>query len=178
MGFLNGLAITRLGVNPFVVTLGMMSIARGLAYWVSGRTLVGLPRRLRPGWVTALQTARSRLPFAFQPRRLDHSGCWRLVVAVLLRLTVFGRHCYAVGSSEIDGPPLPASTSIGRSCSSIRFAGLLTGWAGILVFAQSGSGNPNSSVGLELDVIAAVVIGGASLGGGQGTVGGTRCWAC
>ncbi len=52
-------------------------------------------------------------------------------------------------------------------------AGLLTGWAGILVFAHGGGGDPNSGVGLELDVIAAVVIGGGSLSGGQGTVSGT-----
>ncbi len=168
-GLTNGLAITRLKVSPFVVTLGMMSIARGVAYWLSVRTIVPF-RGARPGWVTSLGT--SRVDFL-----LVSPGVWITVllalgIAVLLRYTVFGRHCYAVGSNEATARL--CGINVGRTKILVyTLSGLLTGWAGILAFAQGTSGNPGSSAGLELDVIAAVVIGGASLAGGQGTVGGT-----
>ena len=101
-------------------------------------------------------------------------GLWSLVVlaiatAVVLRYTVFGRHVYAVGSNEA------AARLCGVNVSRTRLivytlAGLLTGWAGVILFAHSNSGNPTLGEQLELDVITAVVIGGASLSGGKGTV--------
>jgi ribose transport system permease protein len=166
-GFINGQVITRLRVPPFVATLGMMSIARGVAVWLAGRTRIAF-RGAQPGWVHAVATTNSE--YLFDP------GVWSvlllaLVVAVLLRYTVFGRYCYAIGSNEATARL--CGVAVERQKVYIyALAGLLTGWAGILVFAQNSSGDPNSSVGLELDVIAAVVIGGASLTGGQGTVGG------
>jgi ribose/xylose/arabinose/galactoside ABC-type transport system permease subunit len=104
-------------------------------------------------------------------------GVWSVVllaaaVAVLLRYTVFGRYCYAIGSNEatakLCGVPIERNKVLIYTA-----AGLFAGWGGILMFAQSTSGDPNGGVGLELDVIAAVVIGGASLSGGQGNVLGT-----
>jgi ribose/xylose/arabinose/galactoside ABC-type transport system permease subunit len=89
----------------------------------------------------------------------------------LLRYLVLGRYAYAIGSSEatarLCGVPIARTKIV-----IYTLAGLLTGWAGVLRFASVG-GDPSGSVGLELEVIAAVVIGGASLNGGQGTVGGT-----
>ncbi len=169
-GLINGLTITRLRLSPFVATLGMLSMARGLAYWLSGRTQVSFPGA-RPGWVTALQTSEVPWYYLFDP------GVWitlvlALAAAVVLRWTVFGRYCYAIGSNEATAR-LCGINSDRQKVYVYLLAGLLTGWAGILVFAHGTSGDPNSSVGLELEVIAAVVIGGASLGGGQGTVGGT-----
>jgi ribose transport system permease protein len=87
----------------------------------------------------------------------------------LLHLTVFGRHLYAVGSNEA------AARLCGVNVARTRLlvytlAGLLTGWAGVIMFAHSNSGNPTLGEQLELDVITAVVIGGASLSGGKGTV--------
>jgi ribose transport system permease protein len=168
-GLVNGLAITRLRVTPFVATLGMLSIARGLAVWLAGRKTIPFPGA-RPPWVDALsRTSSSR--YIFDP------GVWSLfglavLMALLLRLTVFGRYCYAIGSNET------AARLCGIAIERTKvyvyaLAGVLTGWAGILVFAQGSGGDPTSSVGLELDVIAAVVIGGASLSGGQGSVFGT-----
>jgi ribose transport system permease protein len=167
-GFVNGLVITQLRVVPFVATLGMMSVARGVAVWLAGRTRISFAGAL-PGWVEAFIRAQSR--FLFDP------GVWSAIllagtVAVLLRFTVFGRYCYAIGSNEATARL--CGVSVDRHKVAIyTLAGLLTGWAGIMVFAQNTCGDPNSSVGLELDVIAAVVIGGASLTGGRGTVGGT-----
>jgi ribose transport system permease protein len=168
-GLVNGLAITRLRVTPFVATLGMLSIARGLAVWLAGRRTIPFPGE-RPSWVDALSQATSS-------RYLFDPGVWSLfalalLMAGLLRLTVFGRHCYAIGSNETAARL--SGVAVERTKVWIFvLAGLLTGWAGILVFAQGNGGDPTSSVGLELDVIAAVVIGGASLSGGEGNVAGT-----
>jgi ribose transport system permease protein len=168
-GLVNGLVITRLRVTPFVATLGMLSIARGLAVWLAGRKTLSFPGA-RPSWVDALSRVASER-FLFDP------GVWSLfalagLMVVLLRTTVFGRHCYAIGANE-EAARL-CGIAVERTRIWIYFlAGLLTGWAGILVFAQGSGGDPTSSVGLELEVIAAVVIGGASLSGGQGGVLGT-----
>jgi len=166
-GLANGLIITRLRLAPFVATLGMLGIARGLAVWLSGRQLLTFPRDARPGWVDALARVHAGWT-VFNP------GFWSLaglavVVAVLLRLTVLGRYCYAIGSNEatarLCGVPIDR-----YKVAIYTLAGLLTGWAGVLMFAHGTSGDPSAGEGLELRVIAAVVIGGASLSGGQGTV--------
>jgi ribose transport system permease protein len=169
-GLTNGVIITACRVPPFVTTLGMLSIARGLAIWLAGRQAISFPSGARPGWVDRL--ARSHADYV-----VLYPGFWTLVllslgISVLLRYTVLGRYCYAIGSNEptarLCGVP------IGRTKVVLyTLAGLLTGWAGILSFAHVGTGEPNGNVGLELEVIAAVVIGGASLNGGQGTVIGT-----
>jgi ribose transport system permease protein len=169
LGLFNGLGVTLLRVTPFVVTLGTLSIARGLAYYFSSRTKINFPRAA-PDWVTALQRAEVK-------HTLVDPGVWSaaglaLFVALLMSLTVFGRYCYAIGSNELTARL--CGIPVGRSKILIyTLAGLLTGWAGVLVFAQTSSGDPSAQVGLELNVIAAVVIGGASLSGGQGNVVGT-----
>ena len=172
-GLINGLTITLLRLAPFVATLGMMSLARGVAHWLtrlSGASKMTLDPNVATAWVDALQ--QSDHPYLF-----FDPGVWSAVllaaaVALLLRFTVFGRHCYAVGSNEatarLCGIPVERT-----KVAVYILAGLLTGWAGVLRFAESNIGNPGAGVGLELEVIAAVVIGGASLSGGQGTVTGT-----
>jgi ribose transport system permease protein len=167
-GLVNGLVITRLRVAPFVATLGMMSIARGMAVWLAGRTRISF-RGALPEWVQAVGSTRSK--YLFDPG-VRSVLVLAAAMAVLLRYTVFGRYCYAVGSNEATARL--CGIAVDRQKVWIyTLAGLMTGWAGLLVFAQNASGDPNSSVGLELDVIAAVVIGGAALTGGQGTIGGT-----
>jgi ribose transport system permease protein len=166
VGLANGLLVTRLRLPPFVATLGMFGVARGLAVWLAERTALAFPVGGRPGWVEGLAKV-----------SLLNPGLWSLVVlavatAVLLRLTVFGRHVYAVGSNEATARL--CGVNVARTKLLVyTLAGLLTGWAGIILFAQSDSGNPTLGEQLELDVITAVVIGGASLGGGRGTVIGT-----
>ena len=169
-GLANGIIISGLRVPPFVTTLGMLSIARGLATWISGRQTLSFPGGVRPAWVAALSETDS-------PYFLFYPGFWSLVIlaigtAILLKRTVLGRYCYAIGSNEstarLCGIPINRNKIVLYSV-----AGLLTGWAGILSFAHVGSGDPSSNVGLELTVIAGVVIGGASLRGGRGTVVGT-----
>ncbi len=169
-GLCNGLMITRLRIAPFVATLGMLSVARGLAYWAAGRHRIALGSGTQPDWVTRLQNARD-------PSLVFEPGVWSAlalaaVMAVVLRYTVFGRYGYAIGSNEATARL--CGVPVGRTKVGVYvLAGLRAGWAGVLTFAHSGSGDPNASIGLELIVIAAVVIGGASLNGGQGGVFGT-----
>jgi ribose/xylose/arabinose/galactoside ABC-type transport system permease subunit len=162
-GLVNGLLVTQLRLPPFVATLGMLGIARGAAVWLAERTTLAFPRGGRPEWVETV--ARVSL---FNP------GLWSLAVlavltAVLLHLTVFGRHLYAVGSNEATARLCGVNVSRTKILV-YTLAGLLTGWAGVILFAHSNSGNPTLGEQLELDVITAVVIGGASLSGGKGTV--------
>jgi ribose transport system permease protein len=173
-GLVNGLVITLLRVAPFVATLGMMSVARGLAVWLSDRTLVSFPSRAgfpKPSWIESLSSATGAGYGLVDP------GVWSwlllaVVVALILRFTVFGRYSYAIGSNEATARL--CGVNVDRCKVAIyTLAGLLTGWAGVLAFAQTSSGDPNAEKELALDVIAAVVIGGASLSGGQGTVFGT-----
>jgi ribose transport system permease protein len=164
-GLANGLLITQLRLPSFVVTLGMMSIARGSAIWLAERTLLAFPDGNAPQWVKSLAVA-----------KLYNPGFFSLIVlacltAVLLWATQFGRHLYAVGSNEATARL--CGVNVDRTkVKAYTLAGLLAGWAGILLFAHGDSGNPSAAEGMELEVIAAVVIGGASLTGGKGNVAG------
>jgi len=164
-GLANGLLVTRLQLPPFVATLGMIGIARGGAVWGADRKVLAFADGRSPDWVVALASSQSEF---------TNPGLWSLILlailtAVLLHLTVFGRHLYAVGSNEATARLCGVSVSRTKLCV-YTLAGLLTGWAGVLLFAHSNSGNPTLGEQLELDVITAVVIGGASLSGGRGTV--------
>ena len=162
-GLVNGLLVTKLQLPPFVATLGMFGIARGVAVWLAGRTTLPFPLGGSPEWVDTVGRV-----------SLTNPGLWSLVLlailtAVLLKLTVFGRHLYAVGSNE--STARLCGVNVTRTKLLVyALAGLLTGWAGVILFAHSNSGNPTLGEQLELDVITAVVIGGASLSGGKGTV--------
>lgn len=162
-GLINGLLVTQLRLPPFVVTLGMLSIARGSAIWLAERTLLAFPVGARPGWVETLALS-----------RLYNPGFVSLIVlaaliALVLAATRFGRYVYAVGSNEATARLCGVNVSRTKVLA-YTVAGLLTGWAGVLLFAHGDSGNPSAGEGVELTVIAAVVIGGASLNGGKGTV--------
>ncbi len=168
-GLVNGLSVTVLRVSPFVATLGMFGMARGVGVWLADRKTVPFQGD-RPEWVRTLATVGPKAT-------LLNVGVWSalllcVLTALLLRRTVFGRHVYAVGSNEATARL--CGVAVERTKVLIyTLAGLLTGWAGILLFAQVNSGNADSGVNLELNVIAAVVVGGASLAGGRGGVGGT-----
>lgn len=164
-GLVNGLVITTLRVSPFVTTLGMYSVARGMAHWLTDKTMIPLDGRT-PNWM--------RL---YERQDFYNPGIWSalllaVLVWLLLRQTVLGRHCFAIGSNEatarLCGVPVAW-----RKIVIYTLAGLLTGWAGVVYFARTGAGDPNGHEQLTLEVIAAVVIGGASLNGGRGTVLGT-----
>jgi ribose/xylose/arabinose/galactoside ABC-type transport system permease subunit len=164
-GLVNGLLVTKLKLPPFVATLGMFGIARGVAVWLAERKVLAFPLGGGPEWVSAVASVE---------HEFINPGLWSLVLlavltAVLLHFTVFGRHLYAVGSNEATARL--CGVNVNRTKLIVyTLAGLLTGWAGVIMFAHSNSGNPTLGEQLELDVITAVVIGGASLAGGKGTV--------
>lgn len=165
-GLLNALMITRLRVVPFIATLGMWGVARGLAKGIASEQKINAPA----AWLGDSVLVRNPEPSWL----MVSPGVWAMVglavlVWALLRYTALGRHIFAIGSNE----------STARLCG-IRvervklylysIAGLTTGLAGVIQFCRLNVGDPTTAVGTELDVIAAVVIGGGSLSGGEGSV--------
>ncbi|MGZ5970288.1 MAG: ABC transporter permease, partial [Polyangiales bacterium] len=162
-GAFNGLLVARLRMLPFIVTLGSMSILRGTAKGFANEQKIDAPAR-------GLDALLSPTPGSYLPP----SGVFIAIgiaglAAFLLTSTRFGRHVYAVGSNErtarLCGVRVEA-VKIGV----YALAGLLAGMAGVLEFSMLTVGDPTTAVGLELEVIAAVVIGGASLSGGEGSI--------
>ena len=163
-GLFNGLVITQFRLPPFVATLGMLSIARGLTMlWTGGVPITRLGSEF--GFLgTGI--------FLGIPMPVLISGVLVGVFVVVTRKTRFGRYIYAVGGNEraarLTGLPVDR-VKVGV----YTLGGLLAGAAGLIVTARLDSAQPNAGLGYELDSIAAVVIGGTSLSGGQGSVLGT-----
>ncbi|MDP9478683.1 MAG: ABC transporter permease [Actinomycetota bacterium] len=163
-GLVNGLLVSFAGLNPFIATLGMLTVARGLVFIATGAVAVfGAPQSFR----LLGQGRIGPIPIPI---------IVILVVAVLgyivLSRTKLGRYAYAMGSNpeaaRLSGIPIK------RYLTSVYvISGALAGLGGMIAASRVNSGQPNYGVGLELDVIAAAVIGGASLFGGQGTIVGT-----
>jgi ribose transport system permease protein len=172
-GLGNGLIITRLRVVSFVATLGMMGAARGLAqYLAEGRPVLFRDVVNPPGWVAWLSAIRPEPAWLVVGPAAWSVLLLGVLAAVGLHYTVLGRYCYALGSNEATARL--CGVRVERTKVVIyTLAGLMTGWAGVLQTARSGAGVFDVQAGLELEVIAAVVIGGGSLSGGAGTVSGT-----
>jgi inositol transport system permease protein len=162
-GVINGSLISKFKIPPFIATLGMMTVARGFALIYSNKPL----SQLTPEYNFIGQGAILGVPFPV---------IILIVVAVathiMLNNTPFGRYIYALGGNE------QAARISGVSIDRVKIgvytlAGLLSGLAGLVVSSRVGSGQPGQGVGIELDAIAAAVIGGTSLAGGIGTIWGT-----
>jgi ribose transport system permease protein len=165
VGFINGSLITGLRLVPFIITLGMMGIARGVAKWMAGNQKIDAPLT----WVNELM-AKSPQPSWL----LLAPGVWLMIflavaMAVLLRYTVFGRHVFAIGSNEATARLCGVRTKRAKIII-YSLAGLFCGLSGVMEFSRLTVGDPTVAVGLELDIIAAVVIGGGSLSGGEGSI--------
>jgi ribose/xylose/arabinose/galactoside ABC-type transport system permease subunit len=165
-GALNGLLVVGLRIAPFIATLGTMSALRGIAKGLADEQKIDAPARGLDDWMAVLPGERA-VPY----------GVWlalaaAVVFALVLSYTKLGRHAVAVGSNELTARLCGVPVSRVR-LTIYALGGLLAGLAGILEFSTLTVGDPTDSVGLELEAIAAVVIGGGSLSGGQGSVAGT-----
>jgi ribose transport system permease protein len=168
VGLGNGALVTRLRLVPFIVTLGMMGIARGAAKWIAGNQKIDAPMT----WVNELMAKSPRPSWL-----LLAPGVWIVILfavamAVLLKYTVFGRHVFAVGSNEATARLCGIRTDRVKVLV-YAISGLFCGLSGVMEFSRLTVGDPTVAVGLELDIIAAVVIGGGSLSGGEGSILGT-----
>ncbi|MBN1543687.1 ABC transporter permease [candidate division KSB1 bacterium] len=172
-GLMSGVLIARGHLPPFIATLGMMGIGRGLALLLTGgKAVFGLPpsfnllgggrvEDIAPAWIDRLIGG---VPIPVLLTVL-------LAVAFHLILTrlPFGRHIYAIGSNS--AAAMLSGIRVPRNLIKIyALNGLLCGFAGIVSASRLSTGQPTAGTGAELDVIAACVIGGASLSGGEGTI--------
>jgi ribose transport system permease protein len=167
-GLVNGALVTRLRVVPFIVTLGTMLLIRGAAKGLAAERRIEAPVT----WLNSLlRTVRDGSGV------LLPTGIWitirlAVVVALVLRYTRFGRHLVAIGSSERTARL--CGVRVERTKIAVyAIAGGFAALAGVMEFSKLSVGDPTVSIGLELDVIAAVIIGGGSLSGGKGSVVGT-----
>ncbi len=170
-GFVNGVGITKLRMpHPFIMTLGMLFMARGLANLISGGVpYSGLPDPIRflgsaRIFLGEVDGTRLNLPVVFIFTVVVYLVFW-----VLLEHTVFGRRLYAIG-----GNPQAARVSginVDRTLIIVySICGCMAGIAGLIMAGRTNSGFPNAGLGMELEAIAAVIIGGASFFGGRGQV--------
>jgi len=172
MGALNGIMIVGLRLVPFIVTLGMMGVIRGLAKGIAQERTIYV---MEDVWVKGIMRETLTTTDTSRSWMLLPPGVWLMIVSAilaagLLRYTRLGRHIFAIGSNEetarLCGVPVGRTKIIVYS-----LAGLFAGLAGLMEFAYGrGIGEPTAALGYELYVIAAVVIGGASFMGGEGTI--------
>ncbi len=163
IGLINGFITSMWRIVPFIVTLGMMQIARGLAKWFAGEQTVIAPQ-------TGLNNLMNVDP---EPSWLIFApGVWLMIFLTILiyfflKYTVFGRYVFVLGSNEQAARLCGIKIRLNRIWI-YTLCGALTGVSGVMQFANLSVGDPSAAVGLELDIIAAVVIGGGSLNGGEG----------
>lgn len=162
LGFINGVVIARARIQPFIVTLGMMIAARGLALATTGEESVRVQSLssdftwLGRGWIGPVPVPVVILILVF------------VVGWFVLNYTRFGRHVFALGDN--DEAARLMGLNIGRVTIAVyALSGLLAGLAGVILASRLGAGQPVAGAGWELDAIAAVVVGGTLLTGGKGS---------
>ncbi len=181
IGLINGSLITSWRLTPFIVTLGMLGIARGLSKWVADNQTIYIPAT----WLNEIMQVFPKIePDSFLGKlRADFPvldlfyvspGVYMTVILGLLMLfvmsrSVWGRHIYAIGSNESCARISGVNTSLVK-LGIYTLAGAFFGLAGLMQMSRLQQGDPTTAIGLELDIIAAVIIGGASLSGGTGTI--------
>ena len=166
VGLFNGALIAGLRIMPFIVTLGTMGIVRGAAKWISGKQTVNNPEDAP---INALMARVEPMEFFPLPAGVWMTAILALVMAIVLRRTVFGRHVFAIGSNEATARLCGVRVQWTKLLIYLG-AGLFFGLAGVMQLSRLTQGDPTVAIGLELDIIAAVVIGGASLNGGSGSI--------
>ena len=171
-GLVNGVLVARLKIPPFIATLGMLNVAKGLALVISG---------LRPIYFTdtpsfneiAMGSVVAKVIPSFEiPNLVLFLFGAALVAGFVLNRTILGRYTFALGSNE-EATRLSGVHVGAWKVTVYAVSGLFAGLAGVLIAARLDSAQPSLGFGHELEAIAAAVIGGTSLSGGQGTILGT-----
>lgn len=183
-GLLNGIAVTRLKLPPFIATLGMMLIARGFALQITGaRAVSGLGDafgELGNGSLFRIESIGAdgfpNVTFPGIPYPVILMVVIAIAVSYMLNRSVLGRHIYAVGSNA-DAARLSGVNVDRVTIFTYILSGALAGLTGCVLMSRLVTGQPNEGVMYELDAIASAVIGGTSLIGGVGTISGTAIGA-
>lgn len=163
-GMFNGLVICKTTIPPFIVTLATMNIAKGFAYVYTGGSPVRVVTKswqfIGAGYIGPIPTPVVVLLFVL------------IITGIIMNKTKLGRHIYAVGGNA------QAAEFSGISVAKVKFlvhtfSGIMAGLAGVVLASRMYSGQPTAGDGAEMDAIAAVVVGGTSMAGGSGKIGGT-----
>ncbi|TMI75980.1 MAG: ribose ABC transporter permease [Bacillati bacterium ANGP1] len=164
LGLVNGLVITRGRVQPFIATLGMLTIGRGLTLvYTDGRPITGLPDAFV--WLGAGEVFRIPVPVLIMMLVF-------LASYVILTQTVVGRYVYAIGGNE-EAARLSGVNVAAYKTLVYVISGVVSAASAVILTGRLNSAQPTAGVGFELDAIAAVVLGGTTLAGGEGSIGGT-----
>lgn len=188
-GLVNGTLISATKVVPFIVTLGTMTIYLGIGQILSEESTVYAPKENVPEWLNLVYTGPNAENYLIPPINLfgseiafkiPSSVFITLILAcaagILMRYTVFGRNVFAIGSSESTARLCGINAPL-TIMSVYTLAGFFVAIGGLLYFADVKNGNPSDGTGKELEIIAAVVLGGGSLSGGRGSIIGTMIGA-
>jgi ribose transport system permease protein len=169
-GFLNGLMITKMKLPPFIATLGMMMVARGVALTITNANAWPAPEAFGELGNGTIFGTGPQFPGISYPVLVMIAVA--IIFSFILSKTRLGRYTYAVGSNE------EAARRAGINVNRVKtityiFSGLLAALVGVILASRMTTSQPNSAIGYEMNAIAAAVIGGTSLMGGVGTIGGT-----
>lgn len=172
MGILNGLVIARMKVPPFIATLGMLNIARGLALVISGTKPIYFTDTPLFNEVAMGSALGSIIPGFNIPNLVLVLFIAAIIASLVLMKTVMGRYTFALGSNE-EATRLSGVNVNFWKIAVYALGGTFSGLAGVMIAARLNSAQPALGLGYELDAIAAAVIGGTSLSGGEGSILGT-----
>lgn len=172
MGAISGVTIAKFKIPPFIATLGMMQIARGLALVFSGAKPIYFNNTPSYRLISPESSITNLIPGLEIPNGVFVMFGVAIIASILLNRTIFGRYVFALGSNE-EAARLSGVNVDFWKIVTYSLSGLICGIAGLLVSSRLNSAQPALGLGYELDAIAAVVIGGTSLSGGRGTILGT-----
>lgn len=171
-GFFSGILVSKFKLPPFVATLGMLNVARGFSLVISQLSPIYFDLDKSVSSIAMGSIMGSIIPgFEIPNAVLIMFGC-AIIASLILSKTILGRYCYAIGSNE-KAAKLSGVNIVFWKTAIYTVAGLFVGTAGIVIAARLNSAQPSLGLGYELEAIAAAVIGGTSLSGGEGTILGT-----
>lgn len=171
-GFINGFLVSKLKLPPFIATLGMLNVARGLSLVITDLVPVYFPFETGFANIAMGSILGSMIPGFEIPNGVLVMFGSALLAGLILSKTVIGRYCFAIGSNE-EAVRLSGVNVTFWKTVIYTVGGVFVGIAGVVIAARLNSAQPALGLGYELDAIAAAVIGGTSLSGGEGTMTGT-----